>query len=597
MAVNDAVPSERSPLLAQDQTRNVSGTSGNHATTEAQARRQQQHDVIDESQVDTTHNDEDENTALVDEPPLARKIAIMSSLWVGVFFAALDTTVVATLISPISSSLNSLSLLSYLATGYLIANSACQPLSGKLTDIFSRQAGLLFSNIFFAIGTLICGLAPNAEVLVLGRVVAGCGGGGLSCISTFVTSDLIPLRKRGIWQGYGNLVFGLGMGTGGIFGGLCADKLHITIGGRTIEGWRWAFLLQVPFIIISAILVYILVDIPVRRPYKSLRAALGRVDFLGALLLVITVTILLLGLNTGGNQLPWSHPLVIAALVISPLTLLLFIYVESNPRIVPEPIIPVVLIGKTRTILCACMTNWFATMASFIALYFVPLYLQSILGYSSSEAGLRVIPFAVGTSAGSLAVGYIMRSTGRYYWLTVAIMAIYLAGAALLCTFNRDSPSWTTFVYVAPFGFSYGGMLTVTLVAMISAAAHEYQAVITAASYAFRSTGSTIGITIASAVFQNILTGELRDQYGGLPGAEDEIKRIRNSLDGLKRGYVFPKGWSRDVVLDCYMDALRAAFVSGLGIAVLAAVSGLGMKEHRLHSKLDRKDSNASRED
>lgn len=136
-----------------------------------------------------------------------------------------------------------------------------------------------------------------------------------------------------------------------------------------------------------------------------------------------------------------------------------------------------------------------------------------------------------------------------------------------------------------------------TLVAMISAAAHEHQAVITAASYAFRSTGSTIGITIASAVFQNILTSELRDQYGGLPGAADEIKRIRNSLDGLKQGYHFPQGWSRDVVLDCYMDALRGAFFSGLGIAVLAALSGLGMKEHRLHSKLDRKGSNASRED
>lgn len=148
------------------------------------------------------------NAPLVDEPPLSRKILIMGSLWVGVFFAALDTTVVATLITPISSSLSSLSLLSYLATGYLIANSACQPLSGKLTDIFSRRAGLVFSNTFFAIGTLICGLAPNAEVLIVGRVVAGIGGGGLSCIATFVTSDLIPLRKRGVWQGYGNLVFG-----------------------------------------------------------------------------------------------------------------------------------------------------------------------------------------------------------------------------------------------------------------------------------------------------------------------------------------------------------------------------------------------------
>ena len=95
------------------------------------------------------------------------------------------------------------------------------------------------------------------------------------------------------------------MGTGGIFGGICADKLHITISGQVIEGWRWAFLLQVPFIVVSAVLVYFLVDIPVRYPYKSVRQATSRVDFLGAGLLVVAVTTLLLGLNTGGNQLPW----------------------------------------------------------------------------------------------------------------------------------------------------------------------------------------------------------------------------------------------------------------------------------------------------
>ena len=442
---------------------------------------------------------------------------------------------------------------------------------------------------------MVCGLAPNAEILILGRVVAGVGGGGLTCIATFVTSDIVPLRKRGVWQGYGNLVFGLGMGMGGIFGGICADRLHIKVMGRVVEGWRWAFLLQVPFVVFSAVMVYFLVDIPVRNPYKSLGAALRRVDFLGAFLLVVTVTSLLLGLNTGGNQLPWSHPLVVAALVVSVLALGLFIWVESNPRIVPEPVIPVTLIGRTRTILCACLTNWFATMASFLALYFVPLYLQAILEYSSSAAGLRVIPFAVGTSVGSLGVGYIMRSTGRYYWLMVATMVSFVLGIALLCTFDRNTPSWTTYVYVSPIGLGYGGMLTITLVAMISAAAHENQAVITAASYAFRSTGSTIGITVASSIFQNILTQKLRDHYGELPASEKTIKKLRNSLDGLKSGYELPKGWTRDVVLDCYMDALRGAFISALGLAVLAAIMGLGMKEHRLHSKLDRKDSNTSR--
>ncbi len=131
-------------------------------------------------------------------------------------------------------------------------------------------------------------------------------------------------------------------------------------------------------------------------------------------------------------------------------------------------------------------------------------------------------------------------------------------------------------------------MLTITLVAMISAVDHKYQAVITAASYAFRSTGSTIGITIAGAVYQNILTEELRAKYGGMDRSEEIIKHIRDSLKYIDR---LPVGWDREAVLDVYMDALRGAFIAGLGLAVLAGAMGLGMREHVLHGKLSRKDS------
>ncbi|KIV81039.1 hypothetical protein PV11_08492 [Exophiala sideris] len=544
-------PSETSPLLDH-------------------AQQQQQGQPVDpeNTQPDT---DADE-IALAEEPTTKKLIAIMSAIWLGVFFAALDTTIVATLTAPISSSFDSLSLLSWLATGYLIANAACQPLSGKLTDIFSRRWGLLFSNVFFAVGTLICGLAPNASTIIAGRVIAGIGGGGLSCISTFVTSDLIPLRRRGLWQGYGNLVFGLGMGSGGVFGGLLADRLS----------WRWAFLLQVPFIVVSAVLVWFLVDIPVN---PSTKPVLRRIDFLGSSLLVASLVLFLLGLNTGGNQLPWSHPLIITSLVLSLVILAVFMYLESHERWIPEPVLPVALIAKTRTVLFSCLANWFSTMSAFLALYYVPLYLQ-IRGLSSTSAGLRVIPFAAATSVGSLGVGYIMRSTGRYYWMMVVLMAIFVLGAALLCTFQYDTPAWATYVYVTPLGLGYGAMLTITLVAMISAVDHQHQAVITAASYAFRSTGSTIGITIASAVFQNILTKELRGEYGDMPGSEDVIRKIRDSLEGVKH---LPDGWSRAVVNGIYMDSLRGAFIAGLGLAVLAAIAGLGMKEHVLHKNLARK--------
>jgi MFS family permease len=107
-------------------------------------------------------------------------------------------------------------LISWLASAYLIANAALQPLSGRLTDIFGRRSGLVASNILFLAGNLICGIAQKQWIMILGRVVAGMGGGGLMAISTFVGSDLVPLRKRGLIQGFGNVCYGLGAGIGGV---------------------------------------------------------------------------------------------------------------------------------------------------------------------------------------------------------------------------------------------------------------------------------------------------------------------------------------------------------------------------------------------
>ncbi|CAG8419970.1 unnamed protein product [Penicillium salamii] len=510
----------------------------------------------------------DGDTPLPKEVSTKELVWILGSIWLGVFLAALDTTIVATLSAPISSSFNSFSLLSWLATSYLISNAACQPLSGRLTDIYSRRWGLVFSNIFFAIGNLICGLARAQWVIILGRVVAGVGGGGLTAISTFVTSDLIPLRKRGIWQGIGNICFGAGMGLGGVFGGWINDTL----------GWRWAFLLQVPFLVVSCVLVAVKVDIPVK---DSDTVRIKRVDFLGAITLVLTLVTLLLGLNTGGNQVPWTHPLVLGSLAMSFVFLCVFIYVEA--RVASEPVIPVRLL-LSRTVAAACLTNWFTTMAVFGLLFYLPVFFQ-VQGLSATAAGARLIPQAIGTSVGSLASGIIMRASGRYKLLNYVAMGLQVLSAGLICTLDLYTPVGLPFLYFFLGGASYGSMLTITLVALISAVDHQHHAVITSASYAFRSTGSTIGITIASAVFQNALKIGLWGRFGEREHAKEMIGRLRDSLDEI---WNVPADWTPGV-LDAYMDSLRAVFLTLLGLAVLGSLSSLAMREHTLHNNLSRR--------
>lgn len=373
-----------------------------------------------------------------------------------------------------------------------------------------------------------------------------------------------------MWQGFANIVYGSGMGLGGVFGGFINDRLS----------WRWAFYIQVPFIVVAGILAGIFVDVPVKETDKS---RIKRVDFLGALTLSTSLILLLLGLNSGGNIVPWTHPLVLASLPLSAVFLILFIIVES--RYAAEPVIPVRLLLH-RTVAAGCLTNWTLSMCVYAMFYYVPIFFQTVEGLSSTQAGVRLIPQSVGAAVGSLGSGLIMRATGHYWWVNVGAQTLSVVSVALIAaTFNSSLLVWPPFIYLFLNGVGYGSMLTVTLLALLSAVGHEHQAVITSASYAFRSTGSTIGITLASTVFQNILKRELWEKYGNAPDAANVIRRIRDDIGDIDH---LPPGWKNGVI-SIYVDALRGVWVLVLSLAVAGALVSLFMKQHVLHSTLARK--------
>src|ERR1700760_2765252 len=133
----EPVADERAPLLGHQD-----GQPPEYDSLEAQAEQEQrEYDVG--------------AVPLAEEPSSRKLVLTMGSLWLSTFFAALDATIVATLSGPITASFNSGTLFSWIASGYLIANAAFQPLSGKLSDIYGRRAGLIFATTFFAAGTLI----------------------------------------------------------------------------------------------------------------------------------------------------------------------------------------------------------------------------------------------------------------------------------------------------------------------------------------------------------------------------------------------------------------------------------------------------------
>ncbi|KAI0446677.1 major facilitator superfamily domain-containing protein [Xylaria telfairii] len=528
--------------------------------------------LLSDSEQQPGSNGNDERTVIVEEVKGLKLWTILGTCWIGVFLGAIDASIIATLSAPISSEFHSLSLLPWLATSYLIANAACQPISGRLTDIFGRGPGLVFSNIFFAAGNLICGLAQTSNTMILGRVVAGIGGGGLMTISTFLGTDLVPLRNRGIIQGMGNICYASGAMLGGVFGGLINDK--------TSWGWRLAFLVQVPPVLVSAVLAGYLVRIP---PKISEKSGLRRIDFTGVLSLVTFLVFLLMGLSTGGNIVPWTHPLPLTILPLSLVALIFFVIWEAR---VAQPIIPVRLLFD-RTVFTACMTNLLCCMLQFQALFYIPLYLQTY-GVSAANAGLVLLFSSLGVCICSVGAGYIMKKTGRYVGLGILAVSLQLVASIILTTLSHDSPIWPLRVVFFLLGSGHGGMLTVTLLACLAAVDHSHQATITSATYAFRSVGSTVGITVGSAIYQNVLKKNLWDRFGDLPDAAEEIKRIRDDIDELNH---LPEGWY-DGVAASFQEAFQSVWFTILGLATLAVISVSFMKQHKLHSTLARNEEN-----
>lgn len=163
----------------------------------------------------------------------------------------------------------------------------------------------------------------------------------LIVIATIVNSDMIPFRKRGMYQALQNGMFGFGAVSGASFGGAVADYI----------GWRWCFHLQVPISIFALILGALVIKNPeggfgIENTFSAIWA---KVDVSGACILVTAVTIQLLGLSLGGNELPWGSPIVIALLVGSVALLAIFLTIESRTK--AAPVIPLRMLRGSLPVL------------------------------------------------------------------------------------------------------------------------------------------------------------------------------------------------------------------------------------------------------
>ncbi|GAA5901937.1 hypothetical protein JCM5296_006307 [Sporobolomyces johnsonii] len=507
---------------------------------------------------------------VTEEPMRADLFVVLAGMWVGTFLSALDGTIVATTLSVIGSEFRVSQSISWLGTSYLMSQTAFQPLYGKASDLAGRKAATLFASVIFLLGSLACGLSRTYPQLIAARAFAGIGGGGLTTMSSIVTSDLVPLRKRGVYQGLGNIVYAGGAAIGGPLGGWLGDSI----------GWRWAFLIQVPICVIHFAIVFWKVNIP-SGPGSAVEK-LKRIDYLGSVTLVSSVALLLIGLSLGGNEKPWSAPLVWGTIAGGLVVLLLFLFVET--KIARDPICaPRILVAPTP--LAVSFTNWFASLAQFAIIYTVPLYFTAVEQTATSKAGLFLIPNAVLASTVSLAAGLIMARTGKYKGMLIGCGILGVIGPLSMCFWQRGrTPQAGYWLTMIPGGMGYGGIITITLVALITALRPEDMAAGTGVSYLFRATGSVLGISLSTSILQNSLARQLPHFIKGKHAAEI-ISRIRTDVGYIRE---LPYEVRMDAIF-AYQNAMRLVFIFVTASASLALVAIFGIGQHDLPGRLDRK--------
>ncbi|KAK7202425.1 multidrug resistance protein fnx1 [Myxozyma melibiosi] len=494
-------------------------------------------------------------------------LTIFFSLQVGVFLAAVDGTIVATLTSRIASEFNAFRSVSWIVTGYLISQATFQPLYGKLSDIFGRKPILLFCNISFGVGSVLCGVAPNLWCLVAARVFAGCGGGGLFTMSAIVLSDIVPLRQRGLLQGIGNIVYGSGAAIGGVVGGLMQEAF----------GWRWTFVMQGPIIVLSVCAILFNLDLPKTEVDKRL---LKRIDYAGSSTMIIGLCLFLFGVSAGGTYFPWTSPLIVCTLVSSVLILIAFAYIEIYVAL--EPVIDISVI-KNRTVCASALTGFNLSMGYFTNIFYVSMYMLTVRGVSATDSGTTLIPQFLGTASGSFCAGLYMTRTGRYYPASVLAACCLFFGMCFIASVGYDTPRLIVSALLFMPGFGAGIYYTTTLVGMIAAIPFEQQAVCTSVVYGFRTIGSTVGVAIANAIFQNVLILRLEENITG-PGAEDIIRKVQDNVEEI----ALVPDELKQAVIDCFLAAFHAVMYNTTFLSFCAGVASLFMKEHVLHKSVQK---------
>jgi len=499
----------------------------------------------------------------------AEILVVMSALMLAMLLAALDQTIVSTALPKIATDLHGLNKYSWVATSYLLTSAIVTPIFGKLGDLFGRKKLFQISIVLFLVGSALCGLSQNMDQLVFFRALQGIGGGGLMSLVLAIVGDVIPPRQRGKYQGYFGAVFAVASVIGPLLGGFFADA-HSIFG---ITGWRFIFYINLPLGLIALSAVAARLHLPKHRLEH-------KIDYIGAMLLTVSVVSLLLVSVWAGVTYPWASAQIIGLSIAAVVFGIGFVIRERHAS---EPIIPMTLFKNdifTVSVLLSLLTG----IAMFAAILYIPQYQQVVRGYSPTKSGLYMIPLVIGMLGASITSGRLITKFGKYKAFPIFGTLMLALGMWLFSHVSLTTSVWELSLWMIVLGMGLGSFMQVATLAVQNSVRREQLGTATSSTTFFRSIGSSLG----GAVFGTILISRLTHRlHETLPAnASSHLSASSISANGTAGLQHAPLAIRHDI-LQAFASSFHDMFLIGIPFALAAFVVALFLREAPLRNSHD----------
>ncbi|MFJ4694468.1 MDR family MFS transporter [Streptomyces sp. NPDC088766] len=478
---------------------------------------------------------------------------VILALMITMMLAMLDNMIVGTAMPTIVGDLGGLEHLSWVVTSYTLATAASTPIWGKLGDMYGRKGAFLSSIVIFLAGSALSGMAQDMGQLIGFRAVQGLGAGGLMVGVMAIIGDLVPPRERGKYQGMMAAVMAIAMIGGPLVGGTITDHW----------GWRWAFYINLPLGVVALGLITAVLHLPKKRSQ-------ARIDYLGAGLLTVGITSIVLVTTWGGTEYAWSSARIMELIGIGVAALVGFVFWQTRAV---EPILPL-HIFRSRNFTLMSVIGFITGFVMFGATLFLPLYQQAVQGASATNSGLLLLPMLGAMLVTSMVAGRITTSSGRYKVFPVLGGALMIVGLYLLSTMDTGTSRFTSGVFMAVVGLGMGCLMQITMLVAQNSVEMKDMGVASSSATLFRTLGSSFGVAIMGALFNSRVQDAMSERAGAL-GSKITEQSAQLDAAGLAK---LPAP-VREAYQYAVSDGTHAAFVLGAVVAVVALVAAVFVKE------------------